>query len=87
MEIGKNGENSYLNYRKFIILICTLLYFLVAPANCLRVYSPIEAGELELMSSYHYTVWLENQENRSYEIILSITCSIRVLSLIGNNGL
>jgi len=73
MEIGKNGGDSYMNYRKFIILTCTLLYFLIAPAHCLRVYSPIEAGELELMSSYNYTVWMENQENRSYEIILSIT--------------
>jgi hypothetical protein len=79
MKMNKNGENSYLNYRKFIILTCTLLYLLIAPAHCLRV-SSVEAGELELMHSYRYTAWIENTENRSYEIILSITPRSKYLS-------
>jgi hypothetical protein len=47
--------------------------FLIAPAYCLRVDSPVLAGELELMKTYHYTVAMENTENRSYEVLLSIT--------------
>ena len=71
MEID-NKKKKFCLSRKCIFLAVVLVYFLIAPASCLRV-SSVEAGELELMHSYHYTTWIENTENRSYEVILSIT--------------
>jgi len=59
------------NY-KCVFMVIAIFYFLFSPAHCLIVY-PIDAGELELMQTYHYTTWIENTENRTYEIVLSIT--------------
>ncbi len=63
-----NNERIIKKLAFIAVLLC-----LIAPAHCLRVDSPVLAGELELMNTYHYTVTMENTENRSYEIILSIT--------------
>ena len=59
---------------------------MIAPANCIMVYAPIEAGELELMQTYHYTVDIENTEQNPYEIILSITPRSGYLSSYSYHG-